>query len=356
MKQVLMATVILAAMFASCSQANSVAHGETASDWAVLDQALATPSDSKVPAFNGAVLVARGNQVLFQRQLGLADRQSQAVMSADSQFVIGSLSKQITAVLVLEQVRQGRVMLDAAIGDYLPLSTDWRDKVTVRHLLNHTSGLRRMDKPLIAEPGRQFAYSNLGYDLLGQLVAARSGQPYHQLAAGLFARCGMTASFAPSVGRPQSTAGQLVSGYFESEPGTATKVSREFPMDSVPSGGIVSTAGDLLAWNLCLHGQKAIDRKVHRQMVNPGAVRPHRWGELGYGFGLQLSGEGEPREWSHSGYVPGYIMTMSYYPDADLSLIVLENEARHWSDMARVFYYHDALRQLLLARLPGKEG
>jgi D-alanyl-D-alanine carboxypeptidase len=100
--------------------------------------------------FSGVAIIAKGTEVIFSHQ---ADSVNGSKFTNDTQFIIGSLSKQITAALVLREVDQGRVDLDAPI-----------------------------DKPLKTEPGVSFAYSNLGFNLLGQLVAVTSGQSYSTLA------------------------------------------------------------------------------------------------------------------------------------------------------------------------------
>ena len=128
-------------------------------------------------------------------------------------------------------------------------------------------------------------------------------------------------------------------------------MTKDLPASSAPSAGIISTAEDLVAWNQCLHHSDLISAKSHVQMVTKAATRKHRWGELGYGFGLQLSDKTAMQEWSHSGYVLGYISTLSYYPKSNTSMVLLENTSWYPKDMTRVFYYHDQLRSQLLKQL-----
>lgn len=300
--------------------------------------------------FSGVAIIAKGSDVIFSHQSGSVNGTqftNVTKFTNDTQFLIGSLSKQITAALVLREVDQGRIDLDAPINKYLTqLPAEWGATVTVRHLLNHTSGIVAIDKPLKTVPGVSFAYSNLGYNLLGQLVAVTSAQSYSSLANALFSHCDMTNSIAVAKGSQQPAS--VVAGYHEKQLGVFTSVTKPFPYSAIPSGGIISTPFDLVQWNQCLHKRGIISSTSHQQMITKAATRKHRWGELGYGFALQLSQDPAPTEWSHSGYVLGYISTLAYYPESDISLVLLENTSWYPKDMSRVFYYHDQLRAVLL--------
>lgn len=273
-----------------------------------------------------------------------------ASLTPDSRFVIGSISKQMTAALVLREVERKRVDLDAPIGTYLTLSADWASRVSVRQLLNHTSGVAALDKPLASEPGSTFAYSNLNYDMLGQIVERRSGQRFAAAAARLFAMCGMTSTTAADPARATG----LAAGFSEERGGVLSRVKPDGGLAHVPSGGIVSTARDLVRWNLCLHGGRAVSAASYGAMTRPSSTRQHRWGTLGYGFGLQVTEQDGLTEFSHGGYVPGYIATMTFYPRARRTLVVLENTSWDADDMARVFAPHDALRAAVRADLLAK--
>jgi CubicO group peptidase (beta-lactamase class C family) len=87
--------------------------------------------------------------------------------------------------------------------------------------------------------------------------------------------------------------------------------------------------------------------------VSPSAKRSHRWGVLGYGLGIQVSAREDLLELSHSGYVPGYISTLIYYPQQQVSVVVLENTAWLSSDISRVFSVHDRLREIIRNMIMG---
>ncbi|MFT7684006.1 MAG: D-alanyl-D-alanine carboxypeptidase [Moritella dasanensis] len=296
-------------------------------------------------AFSGVAVIAKDNDISFSYT---SASQSVVVDSAaptftlQTPFVIASLSKQMTAALVLREVDQGRVDLDAPITQYLEyLNGKWDAVITVRQLLNHLSGIVAIDKPLKTLPGEVFDYSNTGYNLLGEIVAKTSAKDYPSLATEMFKRCGMDNTNA------SSNTNNAVR-YHEKSVGEPVAMTKDLPASFAPSAGIISTAVDLVAWNQCLHNSDLLSAQSHLKMVSKAATRQHRWGDLGYGFGLQLSDGETVQEWSHSGYVLGYISTLSYYPESDTSMILLENISWYPKDMTRVFYYHDQLRKQLL--------
>ena len=298
--------------------------------------------------FSGVALITSGKNIIFETSNNPIKAHGNVDFNIDTQFIIGSLSKQVTATLVLREVDKGMLVLDEPISTYLPeLKQQWASIVTLRHLLNHTSGITKLNQPLKTKPGDVFAYSNLGYDLLGKIVSLVSGESYSLLAMQLFESCGMdnSVSVAENMLPPASLAG----GYHEKKVGKLEFVTSLFVYSHIPSGGVISTASDLSKWNQCLHKSNILSSEMHKEMVTKASVRKHRWGDLGYGFALQLSNDTDITEWSHSGYVKGYISTMSYYPDSDTSLIILENTSWNPKNMNRVFYYHDKLREKLLS-------
>jgi CubicO group peptidase (beta-lactamase class C family) len=262
-------------------------------------------------------------------------------MRMDAEFVIGSLSKQLTAALVLRQVDAGALGLEAAVSSYLPgLEEAWAQTATLGQLLNHTSGVPEEAGEAGGLPGAEFRYSNRGYSLLGKILETATGRSFEDQLAELDALCGME-------GSADVNARGLARGYVEGESGELQAVSTEDAGASLPAGGMVASASELDHWNRCLHAGQLLSEESHGLMVKATAVREHRWGTLGYGYGLQLSDEGGIVEYSHSGYVPGCISTMAYYPQTRMSFIVLENTSWRTDDMQRVFAVHDRLRHVL---------
>jgi len=325
------------------SDASQSYSSKSASSKSYLAQFEPLISEHKDRPFSGELLISRGSDPLYHYN-------SHEALEGP-QYIVGSISKQITAALVQQQIEQGRLSVSAKLGDYLQQDAAL-DAMPLMQLLNHTAGLQKGDKPPVSPSDGQFRYSNQGYNLLGQAVEKVSGRSYAQLAQSMFDQCGMKDSFAPVGDKQLERATGLVAGFFERVPGTLEPVPKSFPVESVPSGGVVSTVKDLARWNRCLYqtDKVASDSVL---LSTPTSVRKHRWGDLGYGAGLQITETAAGPEYSHSGYVLGYISTMTYYPKHDISLILLENVAWNPGDMQRVFGLHDQLRNRLVQRLAG---
>ena len=149
--------------------------------------------------FNGVVHISQHGKTLYSRTLGHGDMLGKTPFPKHPQFVIGSVSKQVTAVLVLRACEAHLLALHTPIRAYLPeLPMAWADTVTVHQLLCHTSGYQGRDKALAFRPGDRFSYSNQGYGLLSEVLAKVTGTPFEDLVMALFKRCGMAHSTTPS--------------------------------------------------------------------------------------------------------------------------------------------------------------
>src|SRR4028119_1902180 len=176
---------------------------------------------NKLRQFNGAVLVAENGKVIYKKGLGLANMEWNVPNETDTKFRLGSITKQFTATLIMQLVEQGKLKLDGKLSEYLPdYRKDVGDKVTIHHLLTHTSGIpsytslpnfmaevsRNPFTPvefvknyasgdLEFEPGAKFRYNNSGYFLLGAIIEKVHGKPYEQvLKENVFEPLGMNNS------------------------------------------------------------------------------------------------------------------------------------------------------------------
>lgn len=312
---------------------------------AALDQAMQPAGPRTGMPFTGIVLVAQQGRLLWNYS------NKAAPITAQRQFIIGSQSKQITAALVLQAVDQHLIALSDPLSKFMPqLRERFGDAITIKHLLEHSSGLGQGGTAPLTPPGSTFAYSNAGYDLLGEVLERVYDEPYAVQAARLFRHCQMTQSFAPGPSQLTSAAPGLVPGWMERDH-QLIKAPLDVAFSNDPSGRIVSSAGDLIRWQQCLHQQALLQPDSYRQMTSPQMLRPHRWGAQGYGFGLQISQSDGLTEYSHSGFVDGYISTTLYYPQFALGLVLLEPLSLDSTDINRTFYYHDQVRQVLRSQL-----
>lgn len=303
-------------------------------------------------SFNGVILISKNGRSIYEKSFGYRDLTKKHILKIDDQFLIGSISKQFTATLVLKEIEVGHIQPQHTIRYYLPeFKQPWADSITVQQLLNHTSGITDWDKNLTYEPGSKFSYSNINYAILGKIIEKTSGQTYAALTADLFERCKMNSSTVPPGPGRTSNDKKLVKGYSER---SKEKYKEEnildlldSPMMGVPASGMISTAGDLAKWMGCLHSGKLLSDSTYQMMINNAVTRPHRWGELKYADGIQVDHLDDIVEFSMSGYVPGFISTMIYYPKTKVSIVILENRSPSPSDMNRVFYFHDHIRKIV---------
>jgi len=289
--------------------------------------------------FSGSVLVARGGKPVFERSYGLANREWETPASADTRYRIGSITKQFTAVAILQLAEAGKLRLDDPVSEHYPDATPAWAGVTIRHLLTHTSGIpshpsfrgafagdaRRdwtpdqivalsRDKPLTFPPGARFAYNNTGYDILGAIIERKSGQSYaayldqHVVGrAGLTqTRCEMTDDLVP-----RRAAGHVVSQ------GRVRNAPYVSPTLFYAAGCIVATTGDLVAWDRALHGGRVVGAASLAEMFRDQGFH--------YGFGEFIQLDHGHRLWSHGGGLPGFASALNHYPDDGLTVVVLAN-------------------------------
>ncbi|MDF1549347.1 MAG: serine hydrolase [Bacteroidales bacterium] len=295
--------------------------------------------------FNGQILIAKSDSIICSKTYGYSNFVNKTKLTKDHQFVIGSLSKQITAVLVLQAVERGFIKLNDPIKIYLPyLPMNWADEVTVHQLLNHTHGISDLAKALDYKPGTDFAYSNLGYELLGKILESVSHKSYIELCTELFKKYGMKNSSAPGTNYNFN----LTQAWSRDSLGIIWEEKNTFQGSNLPAAYILSTAEDLLLWNNLLHNGILLTDESYELMIKPGAIQNHAlFGKVGYGFALRINNSENILEIGHTGYVPGYLSMNFYYPDSKINIIVLEN--LDWKDenIKKTFYFELKIRELL---------
>lgn len=306
--------------------------------------------------FNGVILISKNGKPIYHKSHGYRDLAKKTALQMEDQFLIGSISKQFTATLVLREMQAGRLQTQQTIRHYLPdFKQPWADSVTIQQLLNHTSGITGWDKHLAHAPGSTFAYSNVNYAILGKIIEKTSGKTYAALTADLFERCKMSSSTVPPGPGRKSNIKNLVKGHAETNNGAYKEENildlLDLPIMGVPAGGMISTAGDLEQWMYCLHNGQLLADSTYQVMITHAVARPHRWGALKYADGIQVDTLDGVVELSMSGYVPGFIATMIYYPKTKVSMVVLENISPSSSDMDRAYYFHDQVRKIVRASL-----
>jgi CubicO group peptidase (beta-lactamase class C family) len=296
----------------------------------------------RADAPGAAVLVARGDEVLYRGAIGLADVGTGAPLTADSVFRIGSISKQFAAAGLLKLVEAGKLSLDDPLSKFIPGFPNG-GRITVLELLNHTSGVKDYthiaawregpidkdldtaqllatfkDAPPDFAPGEDWAYDNSGYALVGAVIEAVTGKPWHDyLDEALFVPLGLRHT---GYGADPRVAATQVRGYslHDDQVVPAKVISMTIP---AAAGSLLSTVDDLLAWNRALHEGRVLDSANYARMITPVGKAV----EANYGLGIErASVQGRPML-DHSGGIFGFEAMLEYLPGPDISVVVLQN-------------------------------
>lgn len=298
--------------------------------------------------FSGVVLVARDGRPVYRAAFGIAQPAWKVPVGVDSVFRVGSLSKPLTATLVMRLVEAGRIDLDGTVGAYLPAEYAGTDagKITVRQLLAHTSGIadvpprytdpfwkrdaRRQYTPkeyanewipgaLASEPG-VWRYNNNGYFMLGLIVEAITGKSYAEnMKQYIFAPAGMRDS---GIFDGKAMLPKLAQGTVQADDGTRELPPYVDPSVSYSAAGVYSTALDLARFDAALAEGRLLNQASQREMF---ADRGNRYG---YGWGVE--------DWSvrkgtalpvvlHTGSIPGYQSMLVRSLSDRVTIIILDN-------------------------------
>ncbi len=289
-------------------------------------------------SFMGSVLVARKGDVLLSKGYGFANLEWKIPNTPSTKFRLGSVTKQFTSACILLLEERGKLQVNDPVKKYMPDAPASWDKITIYHLLTHTSGVpnftgfpdyqategipspvekmvaRFRDKPLDFEAGAQWRYSNSGYVLLGYLIEKISGKPYSQFLQGsIFTPLGMKDSGYDS---NSAIIERRASGYSPSPNGP---LNAPFIHMSVPhaAGALYSTTEDLLRWELALFGGKILSPDSLRKMTTPFQHE--------YACGLAVRTVNGRKVIDHGGSINGFNTHLAYYPEDQLTVVVLGN-------------------------------
>lgn len=296
--------------------------------------------------FNGVILISQKGQTKYSKTFGFSDIDKKVPLKLNDQFVIGSISKQFTAVLILREFDKGNVDLFTPIHKYLPeLTQSWADTVTIHHLLTHMHGITQLDKPTTFKIGTQYSYSQIGYDILAKIIERTSGKSFAELSKNLFEECGMKNTFHPDIKEYNN----LVKGYTENVNGKI-EFERETFQNYVAAGSFISSVEDLDIWNKAFYSGKLLKKETMKMLETKqtGAVRNHPiFGITEYGYGITVDTKENIFQFGQTGFAPGFISMNFYFPKTKTSVIVLENVAYETDDLKKTFYYHTEILKII---------
>ena len=315
--------------------------------------------------FNGAVLVAKDGEVIYQKGFGEADMEWDIANTPDTKFRIGSVTKQFTAVLILKLAEEGKIDLQETVRDYFPdYPAPQGDQVTIHHLLTHTSGIPSYTnfpeyaseierepfapdslvklfsgRDLEFEPGTEWRYSNSGYFLLGAIIEEITGKPYHQVLQERI----LDPLALRNTGYDHY--GELIdrraNGYVRTFEGYEN--ARYFN-SSVPyaAGSMYSTVRDLYKWDQALYTDRLFEDPKYKEMM----FTPHMQ-DYGYGWFIRempLGEDGdEVKVIEHGGGIRGFITGFMRLVDDRHLVVVMDNTQSNTvqtitEDLARLVY------------------
>jgi len=306
-----------------------------------------------------AVLVIKDRRVLLERGYGVTDLRTRRPIDARTNFRLASVTKQLTAAAVMLLVRDGKLRYEDRLADIFPEFPAYGLAITVRQLLNHTSGLPDyedlMPRPDLAraveevqikdavvlellkgaeagkfEPGTKWAYSNSGYVVLGLIVEKASGLPFDEfLRQRIFIPLRMTGTVAYVRGKNEVPH----RAYGHTKEGDGWKETDQSPTSAtLGDGGVYSSLADLGKWDAALRNHILLTELEMRAALSPVIVPENPPTEpdgtpAAYGFGWFLNPwRGRARMW-HYGETVGFRTAIQRFPDDGLTVVVLLNRS-----------------------------
>ena len=286
--------------------------------------------------FSGIVLIENDGEIKFSKSYGYKDLAQTQKVQIEDPFVIGSISKQITAALIIRDFEAGYLDLKDPIGKYLlTLPKPWKDSVTIHQLLVHTSGITDKQSELFHPPGAEFHYSQFGYQLLAEIIESIHHNSFENLANLLFDAKGLKHTHYPTY-----TNDDIINSFELNSNQVLTQVDSS--LENYPAAGsFISTASDLAKWNTLLYSGEIVSLKGLELMSKHYETRNHPiFGTINYGYGLTFL-PGEHKSCIGAlGYAPGFASANFYYPETKTSLIVLSNKISGLPDFKVVFEKH----------------
>jgi CubicO group peptidase (beta-lactamase class C family) len=305
-----------------------------------------------------AVLVLKGGQVIFERGYGISDLHSLRKIDAHTNFRLASCTKQFTAMAIMLLVHDGKLHYEDRLTDVFPDFPEYGKSITIRNLLNHTSGLLDyedlMEKPSAGipeeqipqikdagvldilkqqkttkfPPGTRWDYSNSGYAVLAMVVGRVSGQPFSDfLHHRIFAPLKMNSTIAYEKGKnavPNRAYGHT------RENGAWREMDQSSTSAVLGDGGVYSSLDDLAKWDLALANHALLREAEMKPAIIPvrvtdGSVQEPDGTPAAYGFGWFLNSyKNHPRMW-HYGETVGFRTTIQRFVNDKLTIIVLCN-------------------------------
>ncbi|MCF6465939.1 peptidoglycan-binding protein [Clostridium sp. Cult2] len=313
--------------------------------------------------FHGSILVAKGGEILLNKGYGFADFEQNTMNKPQTKFAIGSVTKQFTAMAIMQLSEKGLLSVEDKVSKYLPDFPNG-DLITIHNLLTHTSGLKNYtelneffkldlnnrnpmtvidlikDMPLEFTPGEEYKYSNTNYVLLGIIVEKVTDMSFEDyLQKNIFTPLNMINTGVFYDKNNQFPDATPYSGFLD-----------VFPVDdglvltqAYSAGNIYSTVEDLYRWDRALKTEQLVKKETMDKIFTEHIDIP---GMGSYGYGWMIADTDIGKQLFHGGNTIGFTANISRYPDEDLVIIILTNNA---------YYDVTALTNTLTSIILGKD-
>ncbi len=304
-----------------------------------LEQAVTTFVNQE--KFTGSVLVAKKGEIILHKGYGFKNAETREPNSLNTIYQIASLAKQFTAAVILKLQEEGKLSVQDKLSKYYPGYPNG-EKITIHHLLSHTSGVYNytdnkefmfgdqskpvtldfmikqfIDKPLAFEPGTKFSYSNSGYTLLGFIIEKITGQPYQKALESLILKPLKLRNSGYDFSLLKDNNKSI--GYNQYSTGTYKAAIYVHPSILYTTGALYSTTTDLYNWHNALMGTSFLSAESLRALYTTVAGP--------YGYGWQVDSLFGKKRVSHSGNVAGFKSNINRIPEDDVCVIVLSNSS-----------------------------
>ena len=291
-----------------------------------------------------SVAVSSRNNIIFSQAFGFADLEQRVRLTTRNAHRVASLSKPVTATIIMGLVQQGQLSIDSSIRSYLPELPGAYQDVTIRHLLTHQSGARGYRNveevafsvthyrttreaikafagdPLLFAPGTKTEYSSYGFALLGAAAEAVTGRTFQELSADFLSRHDIVGF---SLDDPLAVVSNRVRGYRMDDKGKLWNARAYDISIRYASGGFIASAEDYLRFVILVSSGKVVAPETVKEMwraqkLSDGSATPFG---LGWGVG-ELRGN---RMVGHNGLLPGSTTFLRFFPDAGVGVVLACN-------------------------------
>lgn len=292
----------------------------------------------------GAVFfISKKGEIIYRKSFGKSNVELSTELKTDNVFQIGSMTKQFTAVAIMILEERGQLNVLNKVSDYVADYPNG-DKITLQHLLTHTSGIKDFTKmktlkditnkemtpvmlvdffknePIDFQPGEKFEYNNSGYVLLGHIIEVVSGEKYEDfIKKNIFDKVGMKNSYYAT---DKNIIFNRAYGYHKKDNLLVNKTIINY---SVPfaSGALMSTVDDLFLWQKALNNNVLLNSDTTKKLFTKNKLNNGETVSYGYGWHLKEINEIQTRE--HGGSIFGYKSMAIYIPSEDVYVVGLSN-------------------------------